>query len=346
MSDFLASLVARNLGDGAGAPEGRDDAVLPRTPAAFEPDGAGVAAELMHDAVPEAAAVAPVPEKALADTPPPRISTPEPAPEPAEPAEVRARRPAGQAADPSTPRQRTLMVGTLPVPSEPPIRPNLANTSRTAERQTAVSMPPAPSAADSWSAGSPLAPPAREGAEKSPARPLLPEVRIERREVGSDESLHARAAAPRQEPDPGPPAPHRRQGDPMLERIVRQMVLSPRPDPAPPPAGLAPAPSHAERLELSAPPPSITPKLAAPDSRFAEAHKATPEAHEVARLSPVPVPPRLPDRPAETTVRINIGRIEVRTGTEPPAEAAPRPKRPEAKLMSLDDYLAERAKEG
>jgi hypothetical protein len=131
----------------------------------------------------------------------------------------------------------------------------------------------------------------------------------------------------------------------MLERIVRKMVLSPRPDPAPPPADESPATSEAERHEPSAPPPTVKPRLEVPDIRFADARTPSLEAQEVRRLSPVPVPPRLPDRPAETTVRINIGRIEVRTGGETPAETAPRPKRPQAELMSLDDYLAQRAKE-
>jgi hypothetical protein len=69
------------------------------------------------------------------------------------------------------------------------------------------------------------------------------------------------------------------------------------------------------------------------------------EKQEPSRLSPLPAPPRLPNRPPETTIRINIGRIEVRTGTETATDAAPRPKRPEARLMSLDDYLTQRAEE-
>ncbi|QTF92389.1 hypothetical protein [Halomonas sp. BM-2019] len=50
--------------------------------------------------------------------------------------------------------------------------------------------------------------------------------------------------------------------------------------------------------------------------------------------------------PAESVVKISIGRIEVRTGAVPAKDTPARTPRPEPVLMSLDDYLDHRSREG
>jgi hypothetical protein len=147
--------------------------------------------------------------------------------------------------------------------------------------------------------------------------------------------------------------------DAPLERIVRQMVLMPRPEHRPPQSSWkevdsAPRTSAAPdtpRVEpVAAPPLAPLPRDAAPERRVRDPAPLVPrhtEATQAPRpLAPIPAPPMPPEPKApETVIRVRIGRIVVHAG---PAEALPReagPKRPEPKLMSLDDYLRSRGTE-
>ena len=70
------------------------------------------------------------------------------------------------------------------------------------------------------------------------------------------------------------------------------------------------------------------------------AQSPPPVAPEITPVLP-PAPPKIelptPDAPPEPTIRVSIGRIDVRAADTPPAKAAP-VKRP-APQLSLDEYL-------
>ncbi len=128
------------------------------------------------------------------------------------------------------------------------------------------------------------------------------------------------------------------------ERSPEQVEIAPaapiRPAIAPPVAPLAELPSAAvapaPEIEATAP---IRPVIQ-PILRLSE--PAQPAAPTAPEISPVPPPQpatELPaaDAPPEPTIRVSIGRIDVRVADPPPAK--PSPAQRQAPQLSLDEYL-------
>ena len=342
MSDFLTSLVSRNLGIQVERRAGDAD-VQPRPVAVFEPGGPG---EAVPEPTPEETEAAP---ERLAQEPPPLVpAMPKPSDKPVPPPDVVEHRlgppvPGGEAEErataPSTDRDAVAEASALsrlivhvPASGSPPPEPP----------QDRDAAPPVPERTD------------RMDRQELPTAPPTP------------------APGKRRAPQaPEPPVARRGRADPPLERIVRQMVLAPRPDPAPPrdnpnPLGRLddpPVPSVPRELRANAPVRVIEPlrpvpmpgrpepapspgtarlRTPAPGARASRLRPGAPEQS----LAPVPEPIHAPEpAPAETVVQIRIGRIEVRTGAEIPPTAPPRTPPPEPVMMSLDDYLSRRSQE-
>ena len=146
-------------------------------------------------------------------------------------------------------------------------------------------------------------------------------------------------------PMPTPPAP--RVVDPVVRvdqrapeptgiapvAPVQPLVEPPEaPDAEPPSLAVAPEPE----IEATVPPrPLIQPILRVVEP--AQSESAAPPAPEITPLPPPKIDLPAPDVPTEPTIRVSIGRIDVRIADAPPAKAAP-VKRP-APQLSLDEYL-------
>lgn len=356
MSDFLTSLVARSLGEAAPA---QDVDIRPRPVAAFEPEGSPPAVEPdtaidVTEQVYETRPGSPrlpfrdaAPDAKPAAQRPPAAELPTAAEQPLHPAPPMAQRaPAETPPAQTAPRDQTAPADAppataTPAPDAAPLRPAKATEPRNTSR---------PSAPDVYS-----------------------DVRTEQRDAPADETPAPRGERSSPEIDAEQSAQRQPRDLPALERIIRQMVFAPRPDPvtalsseapgepwaqpvrapsphrrnhvATDPVGGTLTPQSAAIAEPDEPVMRVNPPRGAADNPLAAKLKPVLEGRDIQLLSPVPQPPRLPEQPPEATVRISIGRIEVRTGAETAPDSAPRPKRPEAPLMSLDDYLTQRAKE-
>lgn len=90
----------------------------------------------------------------------------------------------------------------------------------------------------------------------------------------------------------------------------------------------------------------LLPKLVSGPNSLPEAHAAGPDRGSMGVMAPQPLPaPVFNAPPAAPTIRVTIGRIEVRAA-EKPAPARPRKTSGNAKVMSLGDYLRSRATGG
>ena len=351
MSDFFASLAARNLGVAPDTSSGEAAEVRPRPKAAFEAEGAGVmpdAPELPGDRTEPETAVAPVPS--APDGP---VSA---APQTARDRMIGPKRHAGAPTPPAPPAPSLA-----PAPHVTAVRteivsaPASATLSPTTETRTEPSATRMPAEQES-------ALPPRS--EPGPRRVYGPVQALMRPDVSAP-------APDRKAPDRNVPTARnkttstgteRRQAhvDVPLERIVRQMVLMPRPEHRPSQssgkeldrAPLTSAAPDTPRVEpVAAPPLAPLPRDAAPERRVRDPAPLVLRDTEATRaparpLAPIPAPPMPPEPKApETVIRVRIGRIVVNAG---PAEASSReagPKRPEPTLMSLDDYLRSRSSE-
>ncbi len=339
MNDFLAALVSRNLGIEVGTAPATPE-VQPRTPTMFEPGGAEPApADPIDIGAPTTHT-----NSQHFDAPDPGIAPVTPAPTPADaprPDPVRSR---SEAPSPGTPfaaaprkdpprRPASDPAGQVIRPTPPP---PVSLAASPVERTT-----PAPAAAVSPTVAPD--PPTRRASEPGTLKPAAPTA-------------------------PAPVAPARR-SDPPLERIIRQMVLSPRPDPRDttrqtprmptpevaqtdrpqspviqePAQPLRPIETRILAERDPAPPRSKPVEMLMPQPEVARP-QIPPETSLAPLTSPIQVPPT--PRP-ETVINVRIGRIEVRgpqdeTRAEPP-KATPRP---QPSIMSLDEYLKNRSQEG
>lgn len=342
MSDFIDALVSRNLGiqvgPGLSGPE-----VQPRPTTHFEPGAAtqdpegtretGVPSQVAttHAEHPGPDSRAITPEKAAASDSVPRDDDPAPrvAPAPIARAPDVSVGPRPQPRDAGTPPPSVRPIPPTPVPVQAAPTPDL--------RADPVPPPPSPR--------QPRQEPAAPAPRPRDLKPAAP------------------AAAPLVTKAPNRPS------DPPLERIIRQMVLSPRPDPLAspqptprePPAATPQAQRPGRPLQGDAAPPlrpAETPVQAARDPDLPRPAPLQPllSRSEIlprrtapdASLAPLTAPiPAAPIAPPEMVINVRIGRIEVK-GTRDdaqaePAKATPRPK---PVIMSLDEYLENRSREG
>ncbi len=344
MSDFFASLAARNLGPRADVPATDADGVRPRPVAAFEPEGVGVppippeppaeAAEIEHPVT--TAPIVPV----IPDSPDASES------------------------------EATASSDVADQPPSPPPAPMLAPVSADTVVITETAL--SPRSEDAGDAQEPVAQPHEAIPASEPDRtppppgpgredvrddhPALPTLRPGLSRRPADESDRARAAQPPPHDTAADhPTKRQRKTDAPLERIVRQMVLAPRPAPpqldtqsnhessdaiTDPVVSVDRADSATDPL-TEQPLPNRDPERAPPD--IAPLRPQMPTIEPIQQLAPVPdTPPPAERRISDTTVRISIGRIEVRAGAAEPQAQEQRPAPPSPKLMSLDDYLRTR----
>jgi hypothetical protein len=154
------------------------------------------------------------------------------------------------------------------------------------------------------------------------------------------------------------PPPRRKPAEPPPSRRVRRESTASEWDRGPPPAApTPPAPSRVRgrsRPAVPDPPPPATarkttgPSAPAPLERPVSEKDAPVVTESRRRATPVPPllrPARLPQRvlparqPPEPSVRVTIGRIDVRA-VKPDEPSKPRRKPKAAQRMSLDEYLA------
>ena len=364
MSDFLADLVARNLGRPIG-PAVLGPEVQPRPAGRFETGLAGPMREAGPDAVLPSASPEPSGARAettapIAGTAAPRPADPEhPLPETAAPGAPLAPR-AIRAAPPQTaeparammPEGGAALAARRPEPGHPAEYPGLRRAPSISPAQplsvtgseSPAAAPPAP---DLRASPAPAhGHPGTQSAQPRPPQPL----------AGSESP----AAAPRHlGPRPGAARPV---PDPPLEWIIRQMVLPPEPAPQPASPQAAPADLRAATNPLPIRPAPLTalrpletrilperdarPGLDAAPSPRASPTPAIPMPES--RLAPLRAPVQAPAPPRpETTITVHIGRIELRGPADETRPEAPVPvPRPEPVLMSLDEYLAGRMQGG
>jgi hypothetical protein len=316
VNDFFAHLAERVLA--AAAP------VRPRLPSLFEdaPRGPSTPAKPAHDfeleleteSVPEprpfpppARSVAAVPPAAPVALPAPRVSRPEPVTESRLPAP--AATPARPPALPSSQRRH----------EEPaPVRRRRARPEAMAERPAAlvpevVAAAPLPArSGDVHRAAEPHVPVAPPAAH--PVAPVRPPPALRSAPAAQGDSA-ARTALQR-DPSASAAAPivtARSRVEPPSPRNGAKTLAPPRPA-----ADTAPSVPRALRLRSDVQPITIVPRVAR------------------AVLEP---PARVRSVPAETTVHVSIGRIEVRA--TPEAGERRRESKP-APVMSLGDYLSSR----
>jgi hypothetical protein len=127
-------------------------------------------------------------------------------------------------------------------------------------------------------------------------------------------------------------------GTPLAAEAAPEVTIAPL-EPAtpagghPPPHKLREAPVDATAFSTPSEP-SIMPALESPPAEG----RSTPRAGERAFSRRMPARPENGQAELLPTVRVTIGRIEVRTAPPPPVSVAPRP-RPARTALSLDDYL-------
>lgn len=130
---------------------------------------------------------------------------------------------------------------------------------------------------------------------------------------------------------------------PAIQADTAPVAQPPAPVP-PAPVPVVPVPSTPAPVPNPAPVETRTPPPAPAPSRQAERRPLVLQARLHRAPAPAPEHSRrsAPAEPAETVVRVTIGRIEVRAVTEQPQPAAPS-RRPSPPAMTLDDYLRDRS---
>ncbi len=345
MSDFFTSLAARNLSPSPEMPATDGGTVRPRAPAAFEPEAADV---------PPAS---PEPSDEVAQTDPAdSVVAPRPA-EPVQPSRPEADevRPTGMQDSPPERPLPTPPSQEVPTvqPESPPDTPVAEASPERSEAKIPVLQPrdkhdppviaePAPQPAEKNNGEQGETPSASEPQVIAPqAEPVIvtQKALVKQSVVRSFES--------------------HRQPDKPLERIVRQMVLQPIPrareperldDGQPPGTDAEPDVNTAPAETIVEPSPTQTEPVTRSRQIQRDGMPLRPRPaveRRAPQLAPVPDPPAPVEAKApETTIRISIGRIEVRTDASEPHSEEARPTRPEPTLMSLDDYLKSRSSGG